>query len=36
MINNALFRPTNMLYIAVVLLGGLYLYDWMRAHVMSP
>lgn len=32
-INTALFRPLNMLYIAVTLIGGLYFYNWARAHV---
>jgi hypothetical protein len=33
MINTALFRPLNMLYIGVVLIAGLYFYGWGRAHV---
>ncbi len=33
MINTALFRPLNMLYIGVVLILGLYFYNWAMGHV---
>lgn len=33
MINTALFRPLNMLYIGAVLILGLYFYNWARSHV---
>lgn len=33
MINTALFRPLNMLYIGAVLILGLYFYHWARQHV---